>query len=140
MRTSSHSPAIGSGTVAASVMRAPLIVTPPPAISRRASPFDARSPASASSVALPAASHAGWNVNPPADAYRAARTAGSSIGSAENLAAESATARAAASAPWVRVVMSSARACWPARASGCASSSASSASIASRGSSVNQRR
>ena len=65
---------------AASVMRTPLIVTPPPAISRRASPFDARSPASASSVALPAASHAGSNVNPPADAYRAARTAGSSIG------------------------------------------------------------
>ena len=72
---------------AASVIRAPLIVTPPPAISRRASPFDARSPASASSAALPAASHAGSNVNPPADAYRTARTAGSSIGSAENFAA-----------------------------------------------------
>ena len=56
MRTSSHSPAIGSGTNDGSATRCPLIVTPPAAIVRRASPFEANSPASARTAAVPNAS------------------------------------------------------------------------------------
>ena len=67
IRTSSHSPAIGSGTKAGSATRSPLIVTPPPAIIRRASPREANTPASARSDRRPAGDGARANVNPPAD-------------------------------------------------------------------------
>ena len=97
IRTSSHSPAIGSGTNAGSVTRVPLIVTPPAGDQPPRLALRGDQPASASTTAVPAASPAGSNVNPPADSYSERRTAGSSIAPPENFASESATARAAAS-------------------------------------------
>src|SRR4051794_15360966 len=108
MRTSSHSPAIGSGGKSVSPTRTPLIVTPPPAIIRRASPRDAKTPASASRTAAPDATQEGSNSNPPAESYSDAKTAGSVMASGENSASESAIARAVAASPWGRAVMSTA--------------------------------
>ena len=72
-RTSSHSPATGSGIDSGSVTRVPLTVTPPPAMSRRASPLEATSPAPASTATTEPPL---VNVKPPVAAWRDARTVG----------------------------------------------------------------
>ena len=130
MRTSSHSPAIGSGTKAGSVTRSPLTVTPPPAISRRASPARRPAPASASSGRTRRRAPPASKVNPPVDS-KSEREHRRVVDRPRPRTAprESATARAAAASPWVRAVMSRASARCAGRASGRAASSASSASI-----------
>jgi hypothetical protein len=97
-------------------------------------------PASVSNVFEPFACVSWLNVNPPVDSNNDAKTAGSVIGAPENSAALSVSAWAAAASPCVRAVMSRASARWAARSSGLAAVPASSPSIASRSSSVNQRR